>query len=335
MKHEDHPTAGLTRRHLLAAGGAAGLAGVAGPLAAQGAFPDGKPITVLVPFAPGGIADLTARTVTQAMGQILKTSIVVDNRPSAGSIVASQAAAKAAPDGLTLLVVSNGNAVSQGLFKKLPYDIHKDFAFISTMAFFELGVLVPENSRFKTLRDVVAFAKANPGKLTVGTIAVGSTQHLSAELFKTRAGIDAVTVPYKGTPAVVNALRTGEIDVGFEILGPIMGQLDAKVIRAVATTGAQRYARLPDVPTVQEQGVSDYVVASWNALAAPAGTPKPIIDRLQAATNEAVSSAGVQQRFKELGVLPRAGSPAELQTLLNNEISRWGAVIKAAKIEPE
>src|SRR4051794_38215022 len=166
---------------------------------------------LVVPFGPGGIADLTARAVAEQMQRTLGQPIVVDNRPSAGSIVASQAVAGAKPDGYTLLLMSNSNALSVSLFRKLPYDTLKAFAPVSTIGFFDIGVFVNVPPRFATLRDVVAYAKAKPGKLTIGTIAVGSTQHLAAELFKTVAGIDALTVPYKGSPAVMTALRAGEV----------------------------------------------------------------------------------------------------------------------------
>ncbi|WP_119155483.1 Bug family tripartite tricarboxylate transporter substrate binding protein [Caldimonas tepidiphila] len=328
-------SSGLTRRALLGAAAAGtGLAVLPGAALAQANFPS-KPITLMVPFAPGGIADITARAVAEAMGKTLGQTIVIDNRPSAGSIVATQAVAKAQPDGHTLLLMSNANAVSEGLFKKLPYDITKDVVPVTTLGFFDLVLAVDANSRFKSLKDLVAYAKANPGKLTIGTIAIGSTQHLSAELFKTRAGIDALVVPYKASPAVLTALRSGEIDVAFEILGPTLPQITGGAVRALAVTSSRRNATLPDVPTVQEAGVPQYDVASWNALAAPAGTPKAVIDKLNAAAREAVASPAVQQRMKELGMRGQTGTPAEQQALLASEIKRWREVITAAKIQPE
>jgi tripartite-type tricarboxylate transporter receptor subunit TctC len=320
-----------SRRACLAA--ALLLACGAGPVAAQG-FPS-RPITIVVPFGPGGIADLTARAVAQQMSRSLEQTVVVENKPSAGTIVASTAVAKADPDGHTLLLMSNGNAVSAGLFKKLPFDTQKDFAPVGTIGLFDLAVFTGAESKFKRLADVISHAKANPGKLTIGTINVGSTQNLSAELFKTTTGIDAVIVPYKGTPAVVTALRTGEIDVGFEILGPMLSQVDAKVIRALAVTSDKRFPALPDVPTVGEAGVADYNVASWNALAAPAKTPRDVIDRLNRAVNEALATPTVQKQLQGLGVRPKGGTPAQLEALLAGEIQRWGAVIKAAKIEAQ
>lgn len=306
----------------------------AGPAAAQGGFPS-RPISLLVPFAPGGIADITARAVAEAMGKTLGQPVVVENKPSAGSIVASQAVATAKADGHTLLLMSNGNAVSVGLFRKLPYDPVKDFAPVSLIGSFDLGLFVPANSRFASLKDLVAFAKANPGKLNVGTIAVGSTQHLAAKLFETVAGVDALVVPYKGSPAVLTALRAGEIDLAFEIVGPMLPQVQAGAVRALAVSSGQRNAALPDVPTVQQAGVAGYDVASWNAIAAPAGTPPAVVEQLNRAVREAVASPAVQDRLGKAGLRLAAGTPAELQALLAGEIRRWGDVIRAAKIEPE
>jgi tripartite-type tricarboxylate transporter receptor subunit TctC len=322
----------ITRRHTLALAGAAALAPAA--LRAQARFPD-RAITVLVPFAPGGIADITARAVGEHMARSLGQPVVIENKPSAGSIVASQAVATARPDGHTLLLMSNGNAVSVGLFKKLPYDPQKDFAPISTLGFFDLGIFVAANSRFANLKALLDFARANPGKLNVGTIAPGSTQHLSAKLFETVAGIDTLVVPYKGSPAVLTALRAGEIDVAFEIAGPMVPQVQAGAVRALAVSSDQRNPALPEVPTAAQAGLAGYEVASWNALAAPAGTPPEVMAVLGRAVREAVASAAVRERLGKLGMRVQGSSPAELQALLAGEIQRWGGVIRAGKIEPE
>jgi tripartite-type tricarboxylate transporter receptor subunit TctC len=261
--------------------------------------------------------------------------VVVENKPSAGSIVASQAVARATPDGHTLLLMSNGNAVSVGLFKKLPYDPVKDFVPVSLLGSFDLGIFAPANSRFATLRDAVAFAKANPGKLNVGTITPGSTQHLSAKLFETVAGIDVLLVPYKGSPAVLTALRAGEIDIAFEIAGPMVPQVQAGVVKALAVTSDKPDPALPGVPTVMQQGIAGYNVASWNAIAAPLGTPPAVVERLNRAAREVAASPEVREKLGKIGVKVGASSPAEMQALLQSEIRRWGDVIRAAKIEPE
>ena len=320
-----------TRRHCAALAGAALLPGAA---FAQPRFPQ-RPVTILVPFAPGGIADITARAVAEPMARALGQAVVVDNRPSAGSIVASQAVATARPDGHTLLLMSNANAVSVGLFRKLPYDPQKDFAPISTLASFDLGLFVPAASRFGSLKALLDFARAQPGRLTVGTIAPGSTQHLAAKLFETVAGIDALVVPYKGSPAVLAALRSGEVDLAFEIAGPMVPQVHSGAVRALATSGDARNPALPEVPTVAEAGLPGYQVASWNALAAPAGTPPEVVSLLGMSVRDSVASPPVRERLGKLGVRLQASTPAELQVLLGREIERWGRVIRAAKIEPE
>jgi len=327
------PACATTRRQALAAAASLCLP-AAGEARAQANFPQ-RPITLVVPFAPGGIADLMARAVGEAIGRQLGQPVVVDNRPSAGSIVASQVVAKAAPDGHTLLLMSNGNAVSVGLFRTLGYDPQRDFAPVSTLGFFDLGIFAAATGRFATLADALAFARSKPGQLNVGSVAVGSTQHLAAKLFETLSQTELLVVPYKGSPAVLTALRSGEIDLAFEILGPMLPQLKAGVVRALALSSERRHPMLPEVPTVAQAGVPGYSVASWNALAAPTGTPPAVIATLNRAVREALASKAVQDRLAPLGVRLAASSPAEAQALLASEIRRWGEVIRAAKIEPE
>ena len=294
-----------------------------------------RPITLVVPFGPGGIADLTARAVGEALGRQLGQPVVIDNKPGAGSIVASQAVARAAPDGQTLLLMSNGHAVSVGLFRKLGYDPQRDFAPISTLGFFDLGIFTATGGRFATLAEALAFARAQPGRLTIGTVSAGSTQHLAARLFETQARIGALVVPYKGSPAVLAALRGGEIDLAFEFLGPMLAQVAAGAVRALAVAAERRHPALPEVPTTAQAGVAGFQVASWNALAAPAGTPPARIDMLNRAVRDALATPAVPQRLAPLGLRLAASTPAELQALLGAEIRRWGEVIRAAGIEPE
>jgi tripartite-type tricarboxylate transporter receptor subunit TctC len=325
------PAAPFTRRHALLA---AATALPAWRASAQARFPE-RPITLVVPFAPGGIADITARAVAEQMARTLGQAVVVDNKPSAGSIVASQAVATARPDGHTLLLMSNANAVSVGLFRKLPYDPVKDFVPVSTLGFFDIGLFVPAASRFASLRALLDFARAHPGKLNIGSIAPGSTQHLAAKLFETVAGIEALVVLYKGSPAVLTALRAGEVDVAFEIAGPMVPQLRAGAVRALAVTSDQRNPALPDVPTVAQAGLPGYNVASWNALAAPAATPPAVLAVLDKAVRDALASTAVRERLAPLGLRVQGSTSAEAQALLVAEIKRWGDVIRAAKIDPE
>jgi tripartite-type tricarboxylate transporter receptor subunit TctC len=319
----------FTRRRSLAGALSLGLTATA---FAQPAYPD-RPITLIVPFAPGGIADLTARAVAKEMSAALKQPIVIDNRPGAGAIVGSAAVARAEPDGHTVLLMSNANAVSAGLFRKLPFDVQRDFAPVTLLGTFDLALFVAQNSQLENVRDVIALARAAPGKLTIGTIASGSTQHLSAELFKSMAQIDVVVVPYKGTPAVITALRAGEIDLAFEILGPMLPQMQAQAVRPLAVTSDRRFAGLPNVPTVQESGLAGYMAASWNALALPAATPAPVMQRLNQAALQALAVPALQAQLQTLGVRAQGGTPEQLRRWLADEIRRWSQVIQAAQIE--
>lgn len=318
---------------LLAAG--PGALTMSAPARAQGAGFPNRPITLVVPFAPGGVADLTVRSYGRLMAESLGQPVVIDNKPGAGAIAATQAVLKAPADGHTLLLTSNATAVSVHLIRRLPFDVTRDLAPISTLGFFELALVTGPHSRFHSLAELVAWGRAHPGQLTFGSIAPGSTQHLSAVLFKARTGLDAVIVPYKGSPAVITAARSGEIDLGFEILSPILPQLQAKALRALAVTGPKRFEGLPEVPTALERGVPQYSVDSWNALAAPAGTPAAVIERLRRAAQEASQNAALRASLRDLGVKAQAGSPAELQALLASEIKHWGEVVKTARIEPE
>jgi tripartite-type tricarboxylate transporter receptor subunit TctC len=294
-------------------------------------FPS-KAIRIVVPFGAGGVADLTARTVAAKMAEGLGQSVVIENKPGAGGVVAGDAVAKADPDGHTLLLMSNGTAVSAGLFKSLPFDTVKDFAPISTLGTFDIAIIVPATSRFKTLADVLSFARANPGKLNVGSINVGSTQNLAAELFKTTAAIDAQIVPFNGTPAVITALRGGQVDLAVEILGPVMSQIKADAVRALAVTGDKRAAVLPDVPTAREAGVANLSAASWNALAAPAKTPRAVIDRLHKELVATLGAPDVKKKLADLNVDAQASTPEQTAALLASDIKRWGEVITRAKI---
>ncbi len=300
-------------------------------MASAQTFP-AKPIKIVVPFGAGGVADLTARTVGQKLSESLGQPVVIENKPGAGGVVAGDTVAKADPDGHTLLLMSNGTAVSADLFKSLPFDTVRDFAPVSILGTFDIAIITPADSKFKTLGELLAFAKANPGKLNVGSINIGSTQNLTAELFKTASGADMQIVPFNGTPAVITALRGGQVDAAFEILGPVLPQITAKALRALAVTGEKRAAVLPDVPTAKESGLPALVASSWNALAAPAKTPKAVIARLNKDIVAALNSPEVKKKLHDLNVEAHPSSPEQASELLTGEIKRWGDVIVRAKI---
>ena len=291
-----------------------------------------KPVHIVLPFGPGGVADITTRTIAPKMSDALGQQIVVDNMPGAGGIRASETVAHAEPDGHTLLLLTNGNAVSQALFKSLPYDPMNDFAMISTVGFFSMVIVTGGKSKFRTLQDVIAEAKRNPGKLNIGTITPGGTQHLAGELFRTSAGIDALVVPHKTTGEVVIGVRNGTLDIGVDFIAPLISGIKAGDLRALAVTAGKRFPGLPDVPTAQEAGVPGYDVASWNALAAPAKTPAAVIRRIHAELEKALAAPDVQKRFAELGVEPRSSTPEHLREFFVSESRRWTKVIEAAGI---
>jgi tripartite-type tricarboxylate transporter receptor subunit TctC len=291
-----------------------------------------KPVRIVLPFGPGGVADITTRTIAPRLSEGLGQQVVVENLPGAGGIRAASEVAKAEPDGHTLLLLTNGNAVSQALFKSLPYDPVNDFAMISTVGYFSLVIVTGANSKYRTLQDVIAAAKQNPGKLNIGTITPGGTQHLAGELFRSTAGIDALVVPHKTTGEVVIGVRQGSLDIGVDFIAPLISGIKAGDLRALAVSAGKRQPQLPDVPTVIEAGVKGYDVSSWNALAAPAKTPAAVIKRVHAELEKALAAPDVQKRFSELGVEPRPSTPERLREFFLSESQRWTRVVEAAKI---
>jgi tripartite-type tricarboxylate transporter receptor subunit TctC len=321
----------LNRRHLLAA---APL--LASPLAwSQGASFPSKPIKIVVPNAAGGAADITARTVGQKLSEALGQPVVIDNKPSAGGIVAGEMVAKADPDGHTLLLISSGTAVSASLFKTLPFDTVRDFSPVSKLASFDLVLCVAEGGRFKTLAELLEYARANPGKLNIGTPQVGTTQNLAAEVFLSSAGLQAQIVPFNGTPPVITALRGGNLDAMVEILGPVMGQIKSGALRPVAVLSDKRGAALPDVPAVREAGgsLAQFNVSSWNGLSVPAKTPREVVMRLNRELQTILAMPDVKAKLSELSLYAQGSTPEQVGDILQADIRRWGDVIARAKIE--
>lgn len=325
-----------SRRHFLSLAATAGAASAL-PLSALAqaapAFPR-KALRIVVPNAPGGAADITARTIAQAISGPLGQAVVIENKVGAGGVAAGEVVARAEPDGHTMLLVSSGTAVSEALFKQLPFETLKDFAPVSLLATFNLALFAADNSRFKTLADVLAFARANPGKLNVGTPQVGTTQNLAAELFKATAGIDFQVVPFNGTPPVINALRGGQIDLGVDILGPLMGQIQAKALRPIAVLGDRRETLLPDVPTAREAGgpLAQFNATSWNGLSVPAKTPAPVVARLNAVVTAALQTPEVKAKLAELSLYAQGSTPEQLQQRLAADVKKWEGVIERARI---
>ena len=307
-----------------------GLAVASASAVAQG-YPT-KPVRIVVPFGPGGVADISARAVAQKMGESMGQQVIVENKPSAGGILASETVAKAEPDGYTLLFITNGNSVSESLFKSLPYNSVKDFAPVSTVGFFDFVFVVKSDSDIKSMGDLLARMRANPGKLNIGTINPGSGQHLSAELFKSMSGVDAQIITYKSTPEVLTAVISGQVQVGLDIVAPVLAQVKGGAVRIIAVSSKQRSPILPEVPSVAESGVPGYESESWNGVAAPVKTPPAIIERLNKEVRAAVAAPDVKKRLQDLGIDARAGTPEQLRERLVADIAKWRAVIEKANI---
>jgi len=292
-----------------------------------------KPIRLLVPFGPGGVGDITSRAVMQKMSESIGQQIIIDNRPSAGGIVATETVAKSDPDGYTLYLMNNTNAVSAAMFKKLPYDTVKDFETVSTIGGFSIVVLVSPDSPAKTIKELIAQAKSSGGKFNIGSINIGTTQHLSAELFKSMAALDITGVPFNNTAGVLTALRGNSLQVAMEFLPPVLSQIRANALRAIAVTSLTRSPMLPNVPTLNESGLPGYEVNSWNGIAVAAKTPKAIVERLNKEIHAAVNSPLIAQRFQELGVSQNLSTPEGMRKLLVEEIAKWNALIDKTKIQ--
>jgi tripartite-type tricarboxylate transporter receptor subunit TctC len=293
---------------------------------------DEKPYKIIVPFGAGGVADLSTRIVAEQLAIKLGQAVIVENRPGAGSIAASEVVANSAPDGHTLLLMSNSNAISASLFKKLPYNTVQDFSPISTIGSFDIGIVVDNDSPFKTLQELIVYSKANPGKMNLGTISIGSTQNLTGELFKSQAKLDIQIIPFTSTPQIITALKGKQVDAAIEILSPIASQIKSKNIRVLATTGSKRSNFFPTIPMVQEQGVPQFSSASWNGLAAPSKTKPQVIQTINLALVESLNMPGVKVRLEELLITPDPSSPEEMRNLLAQEIKRWSGIIDKAHI---
>jgi tripartite-type tricarboxylate transporter receptor subunit TctC len=287
-------------------------------------------VQLIVPYGAGGIADVGMRILADQLTGWLKQQFVVENRPGAGGIVAAKAAASAAPDGYTVLMTGNNNAISASLFKSLPYNILTDFASTSTTSFFDLLIVTRAGSPLQSVEDIVKMARVNPGSLNIATINPGSTQNLAAELFRSVADIKVTIVPFRTSPDMATALMRGDVDVAFEFYAAIRGQI-ADII-AVASTGRKRTAYLPAVPTVQESGITDFEVVSWNGISVPAATPRAVVQILTRAINEVLPSPGIQEKVSKLGMEMRGSTPEAMTERMKSDIAKWAAVIEKAGI---
>jgi tripartite-type tricarboxylate transporter receptor subunit TctC len=307
---------------------------VAAPYVRAQSFPN-KPIKLVVPYSPGGGADTTARLIAPELQEALGQTVVIDNRPGAGGVIGDEVVAKSAPDGYTLLIGAFAHAVNPSLLPKMPFRTPDDFAPISLLVTVpELMVITPSHPA-KTVAELIAMAKAQPGKLFYASSGNGTAQHLAGELFKLRTGTDIGHVPYKGGGPAVADVAAGHVPFYFGNMSAALPQAQAGRVRALAVTVGQRSPAAPDVPTLAEAGVKDCEISEWNALLAPAGTPQPVIDRLHAETAKIMRMDDMKAKFADLGAESIGSTPQELATFLRAEMAKWAEVVKAANIKIE
>ena len=322
------------RRTLLAVLAVA-IGALSGNVIAQEPYPS-KPIKLIVPFTPGTGIDILARTLGQKMGDDWKTGVVVDNRPGASGNIGTEAVAKSPPDGYTLLMTASTIVLNRSLFKSIPYDPVKDFAPVAPLAIGRLALVTHPSVNAKTAKELIAFAKANPGKLFYGSPGNGTPHHLAMEVFKSEAGVDIVHVPYKGTSGAVQDLIGGQIGVMFLPVHVALPLVEAGKLNMLAAGGTQRASATPNVPSLAEAaGVRDIDTDIWYALYAPAQTPREIVTKLNGEMNAALKNTDVTDTLMKQGLQPTGGTPDQLEQLTRTDLERWAKVVRDAKIQPD
>jgi tripartite-type tricarboxylate transporter receptor subunit TctC len=302
--------------------------------AQDAAYPN-RPIKMLVGFGAGGGTDIAARIMAQKMSEILGQSIVVENRTGASGMIAAEDEAKSAPDGYVLMMGSQTTyAVAPNLYRKVTLDAAKDFAGVAMTGASPLVLVVNPAFAAHSVKDVIAMAKADPGKINFGTGGLGTTPHMTAELFQYTAGIKMVHVAYRGEAPAINDLLAGQIPLMFANLSAVMGNLKAGTVRALAVTGAHRSPSAPDIPTVAEAALPGFEAETWWGIVAPAGTPHAVLAKLNAAARKALADDDTKKRFADLGMTNGGSSPEELDAYIKSEIAKWSKVIKDANIQP-
>jgi tripartite-type tricarboxylate transporter receptor subunit TctC len=308
------------------------ICAVPGPTWAQATYPT-QPVRFVIAFGPGGVADTTARLVAEKLGEKIGQRVIIENNPGGGGIAAARAVLLAPADGHTLALLTNGTSISVNLFKNLTFDPLSDFAPVSKIGKFEFFLAANVNSPYRSLADMIKAARESPGKLNVGTVNPGSTQHLSALLLKSTAGIEFQWVPFRNSPDLLIALLRGDIDLAIEAYAALRGNIDDGKLRPLATSAPTRSPILPNVSTAQEDGAGNFDVTSWNGLFVKAGTPAAIIAQLNNAMQQVLSDEDLKKRLLEMGILADPTSPEALATFLRNDIAKWADVIAKNKIE--
>jgi len=292
-----------------------------------------KPIRMIVPYTPGGYTDLMARLVGQKVADALGVTIVFENKPGANAIIGTDVVAKAAPDGYTFGTVIAAHSVNPTLNPKVPYDTMKDFTYVSLMSVAPLIMIAHPSVPASNMQELIALAKAKPGELNFASSGVGAAAHLTMEMFKSRTGINLQHIPYKGTAGALQDTVGGRINVMFDVVGPLMPQVKAGNAKALAVTARERIPAAPDVPTMAEQGVPDFISGTWAGIVAPADTPKEIVDRVAAEAKKALADPEMQKKLAEQGIVAVGSTPEEFRAFVAGEIARWAKVIKDADIK--
>jgi len=292
-----------------------------------------KPITLVVPFPPGGSSDVLARALTDKLTQSLGQTVIVESKPGAGATLGADYVAKAKPDGYTLLMGAVHHAIATSVYKKLPYDFQKDFAPITTVALVPNVLVVnAAKSPAKDVKDLVAQAKAAPGKLSYGSNGNGTVQHLIGTQFNNQTGVDILHVPYKGSGPLVTDLLGGQVDLSFDTITPVYQHIKGGKLRALAVTTAKRASALPDVPTLAESGLAGFDLGTWFGVMAPAATPKDIVARLSAEMTKIITSADFRKRMQEVGAEPVGDSPEQMAKRIKDDTDKYARLVKEAKV---
>jgi tripartite-type tricarboxylate transporter receptor subunit TctC len=298
------------------------------------AWPD-KPVRIVVPFGPGGPADVYARILAQELSEVFKQQFIVDNKPGAGAVIGTDVVAKSPTDGYTLLMMSNTHTTNETLLANKPYQLMRDLVAVAPVNSSDLVMVVHPSVPARTLPEFIALAKAKPGALAYASSGPGTPYHMAGELFKAMSGTDILHVPHKGSAEARNDVMGGHVQMMFDAVTAMKGNIDAGQVRALATTGQQRSAVLPDVPTVSEAGVPGYEATIWLGLMAPKGTPKEIVDRLNAEVARIIAKPAVRDAWAKQGAVPMTMTPEQFDAFLRRDIDKWAKVIEQAGIQPQ
>jgi tripartite-type tricarboxylate transporter receptor subunit TctC len=323
----------MTRASIVAAMAAGVLMTAAAPAIAE--WPADKPIHVLVGFGPGGGTDIVSRIIAPPLSELLHQTVVVENKPGAGGSIASDQVAKADKDGYTASMISAGHTVSAVMVKSVRYDAVKDFAPVALVADSVFVVVARKDFPANDIKGLVALAKASPGKLNLASVGLGSTQHFAGELLNQMIGVDVKHIPYRGTPAVVTALRAQEVDYAVELLHAVQGQVQAGELKMLAVGAPTRWPTIPNVPTVAESGVPGYAVIGWYGWVYPAGTPQAIVDKTNKALKEVLARADIKEQMAKAGAAVHVSTPAEFGKHVADEVAKWKSVRDKAGLEPQ